>query len=59
MNVAHRCSHPDNGPRSVEFKIEKNRLLTLDSLDANQRSNFKEPRILHLHIHRKALKSLT
>ena len=42
-----------------EFRMEKNRILTLESWDAYQRNNFNEPRLLHLPIYRKALKSLT
>ena len=41
------------------FRMEKNKILVWDSQDTNQRNDFSESKLLHLPIHRKALKSLT
>ena len=40
------------------FRMEKNKILVRDSQDTNQRNNFSESKLLHLPIHREALKSL-
>ena len=42
-----------------EHRMENTRTLTLDNDDAYQKENFTKFRLLHLPIHRKALKSLT
>ena len=44
---------------TVQHRMEKNRMLVLDSWDANERNGFSGPRLLHLPIHRKVLNSLT
>ena len=44
---------------SKELRMGKNRTLALDSWGAYQRSDFSEPRLLHLPIHWKVLNSLT
>ena len=41
------------------FRVEKSRMMALDSEGAYQRNSFNEPGFLHLPIHRKALNSLT
>ena len=52
------CSYPQRCTLRG-FRIEKNRILALDSSGEYQRNNFNKPRLLHLPIHRKALNSLT
>ena len=41
------------------LRMEKSRTQAPENWGACQRNDFSEPRLLHLHIHRKVLKSLT
>ena len=57
-----RCSCPPPAPNMYPlggFRMEQTRMMALDSKDAHQRDAFNEPRLLHLPIHIKVLKSLT
>lgn len=49
--------YPTSAP--WELRMEKNRMLAWENEDAYQRNAFNKPRLLHLSIHRKVLKSLT
>ena len=56
--------HPDGGTRIPSIPpgythMGTNRTPALDSRGAYQRSDFSEPRLLHLPMHRKELNSLT
>ena len=42
-----------------KFRMRKHRMLAPDSWGTYQWNDFKETRLLHLHIHRKALSTLT
>ena len=52
------CSHPQRCSLR-KLRTWKHRILAPDSWGGYQRTDFSEPRLLHLLIHRKAINSLT
>ena len=53
------CSHPWRCMHSGGIQMETSRILAPERWGAYQRKDFSEPRLLHLPIQRKTLKSLT
>ena len=56
---SHQLLEPPASAPWGDFRMKKDRILSLDSEGEYRRNNFSEPRLLHLHIHWKVLNSLT
>ena len=54
--VSSHCSHNCN---MRGFRMEKSKIMALNSWGAYQKNDFNEPRLLHLPIHKKVLNSLS
>lgn len=57
---AHQASRHHSRPQQCTLgrcRMGKNRILAFESQGSHQRSGFNEPRLSHLHIHRKVLNS--